>query len=133
MIHRSLSGRKPVGGTACLEQRFRLAERNSTPGRELRAAVATFVVMAHIIFVNPTVLGSVTDSVGERLTFSAVMTVTCLAAGCLCILMGWFANVPFALAPGMGLNAVVAYQLVGQLGLTWPQAMTVIFVEGLVI
>ena len=53
MIHRSLSGRKLVGGTAWLEQQFRLAERNSTPGRELRAAAATFVVLAYIISANP--------------------------------------------------------------------------------
>jgi AGZA family xanthine/uracil permease-like MFS transporter len=91
------------------------------------------MVMAYIIFANACILGTLTDSAGERLAFPAVLTVTCLSAGCLCILMGLFANVPFASAPGMGLNAVVTFQLVGQMKLTWPQAMTVIFVEGTLI
>jgi adenine/guanine/hypoxanthine permease len=95
--------------------------------------MATFMVMAYIIFVNGSVLGTLVDSAGERLAFPAVLTVTCLSTGCLCILMGLVANVPFALAPGMGLNAVVTFQLVGQLKLTWPQAMTVVFVEGTLI
>jgi AGZA family xanthine/uracil permease-like MFS transporter len=122
-----------MDGASWLERRFRLAERNSTPSTELRAAIATFVVMAYIIFVNPTILSGVTDIAGERLPFSAVMTVTCLSAGCLCILMGWLQMSLSPWRPGMGLNAVVAYQLVGQMKLTWPQAMTVIFVEGLII
>ena len=116
-----------------LERRFHLAQRNSSIAIEFRAAVATFMVMAYIIFVNGSVLGTLADSAGERLAFPAVLTVTCLSTGCLCILMGLLANVPFALAPGMGLNAVVTFQLVGQLKLTWPQAMTVVFVEGTLI
>jgi AGZA family xanthine/uracil permease-like MFS transporter len=116
-----------------LERRFRLSARHSSFAIEFRAAVATFMVMAYIIFANASILGTLTDSAGERLAFPAVLTVTCLSAGCLCILMGLFANVPFALAPGMGLNAVVTFQLVGQMKLTWPQAMTVIFVEGTLI
>ena len=91
------------------------------------------MVMAYIIFVNGSILGTLADSAGERLAFPAVVTVTCLSTGCLCILMGLLANVPFALAPGMGLNAVVTFQLVGQMKLTWPQAMTVVFVEGALI
>ena len=55
---------------------------------------------------------------------------TCLTAGLLSIAMGAFTNYPFALAPGMGLNAVVAFELVAGRGLTWPQAMTIVFFEG---
>ncbi|MEK7715675.1 MAG: NCS2 family permease, partial [candidate division NC10 bacterium] len=70
---------------------------------------------------------------GKGLPFAATLTVTCLTAGLLSIAMGLASNYPLALAPGMGLNAVVAFELVAGRGLTWPQAMTVVFLEGLVI
>jgi AGZA family xanthine/uracil permease-like MFS transporter len=93
------------------------------------------MVMAYIIFVNPIVLGygGVPGLEGKGLPFAATLTVTCLTAGLLSIAMGLASNYPFALAPGMGLNAVVAFELVAGRGLTWPQAMTVIVLEGLVI
>ncbi|MEW5979900.1 MAG: NCS2 family permease [Acidobacteriota bacterium] len=112
---------------------FRFHARGSSLAIELRAGLATFMVMAYIIFVNPSILGSVTDRAGESLSFPAVLTVSCLTAGTLSILMGILSNYPFAMAPGMGLNAVVAYQLVGQLELTWPEAMAVVFLEGAII
>src|SRR5205807_8631903 len=92
-------------------------------------------VMAYIIFVNPSVLGlvGVPGLECKGLPFAATLTATCLTAGVLAIAMGLASNYPFALAPGMGLNAVVAFELVASRGLTWPQAMTVIFVEGFVI
>ena len=116
-----------------LESGFRLSDNGTTPARELRAGLATFMVMAYIIFVNPTILGGVADSTGYVLPPAAILSVTCLVAGLLTILMGTYSNYPFALAPGMGLNAVVAFELVGQMGMTWVQAMTVVFVEGLII
>jgi AGZA family xanthine/uracil permease-like MFS transporter len=93
------------------------------------------MVMAYIIFVNPIILGyvGVPGLEGKGLPFAATLTVTCLTAGLLSILMGLATNYPLALAPGMGLNAVVAFELVAGRGLTWPQAMTVIFLEGLAI
>ena len=93
------------------------------------------MVMAYIIFVNPIILGfvGVPGLEGKGLPFAATLTVTCLTAGVLSIAMGLVSNYPFALAPGMGLNAVVAFDLVAGRGLTWPQAMTVVFLEGLVI
>src|SRR5215468_9092711 len=99
------------------------------------AGVTTFMVMAYIIFVNPIILGftGVPGLDGRGLPFAATLTVTCLAAGLLSIAMGLASNYPFALATGMGLNAVVAFELVASRGLTWPQAMTVVFLEGLVI
>jgi AGZA family xanthine/uracil permease-like MFS transporter len=93
------------------------------------------MVMAYIIFVNPLVLGysGVPGLEGKGLPFVPTLTVTCLTAGLLSIAMGLFSRYPFALAPGMGLNAVVAFDLVAGRGLTWPQAMTVVFLEGLAI
>ncbi len=102
---------------------------------EVRAGVATFMVMAYIVFVNPIILGfvGVPGLDGQGLPFAPTLTVTCLTAGLLSIAMGLASNDPFALAPGMGLNAVVAFELVAGRGLTWPQAMTVALVEGVVI
>jgi AGZA family xanthine/uracil permease-like MFS transporter len=114
---------------------FGLDGRETTVGTEVRAGVATFMVMAYIIFVNPIVLGfvGVPGLEGRGLPFAATLTVTCLTAGLLSIAMGLVTNYPFALAPGMGLNAVVAFELVASRGLTWPEAMTVVLLEGLVI
>jgi AGZA family xanthine/uracil permease-like MFS transporter len=93
------------------------------------------MVMAYIIFVNPIVLGysGVPGLEGKGLPFAATLTVTCLTAGVLSIVMGLASNYPLAMAPGMGLNAVVAFELVAGRGLTWPQAMTIVALEGLVI
>ena len=102
---------------------------------EVRAGVTTFMVMAYIIFVNPIILGyvGVPGLEGKGLPFAPTLTVTCLTAGVLSIAMGLFTRYPFAMAPGMGLNAVVAFELVAGRGLTWPQAMTIVFLEGVVI
>jgi AGZA family xanthine/uracil permease-like MFS transporter len=118
-----------------LERWFRLRERSTDVPTEVRAGVTTFMVMAYIIFVNPIVLGyvGVPGLDGKGLPFAPTLTVTCLTAGLLSIAMGWFTNYPLALAPGMGLNAVVAFELVAGRGLTWPQAMTIVFLEGVVI
>jgi AGZA family xanthine/uracil permease-like MFS transporter len=93
------------------------------------------MVMAYIIFVNPIILGfvGVPGLEGKGLPFAPTLTVTCLTAGLLSIAMGLATNYPFTLAPGMGLNAVVAFELVAGRGLTWPQAMTVVALEGAVI
>jgi AGZA family xanthine/uracil permease-like MFS transporter len=123
------------GAGGALARRFGLAARETTVAVELRAGLTTFMVMAYIIFVNPVVLGDVgvPGLEGKGLPFAATLTVTCLTAGLLTIVMGLTTNYPFALAPGMGLNAVVAFELVAARGLTWPQAMTVVLVEGVVI
>ena len=114
---------------------FRLRERGTTVATELRAGVTTFMVMAYIIFVNPAVLGfaGVPGLEGRGLPFAATLTATCLTAGVLSLAMGLFTNYPLALAPGMGINAAVAFELVLGRGLTWPQAMAVVFAEGVVI
>src|SRR5437016_8752495 len=109
--------------------------QRTTTATEVRAGATTFMVMAYIIFVNPLILGfgGVAGLEGKGLPFSPTLTVTCLTAGLLSIAMGIASNYPFALAPGMGLNAVVAFELVAGRGLTWPQAMTIVFLEGVVI
>ena len=114
---------------------FQLRARGTDVGTEVRAGLATFMVMAYIIFVNPIILGyvGVAGLDGKGLPFAPTLTVTCLTAGVLSIAMGLISNYPFALAPGMGLNAVVAFELVAGRGLTWPQAMTVVALEGAVI
>src|SRR5213596_2017083 len=120
---------------AFLERWFGFTERHTDLATEVRAGVTTFMVMAYIIFVNPIVLGysGVAGLEGKGLPFSPTLTVTCLTAGLLSIAMGLASNYPFALAPGMGLNAVVAFELVAGRGLTWPQAMTVVLLEGVAI
>ena len=114
---------------------FQIRQRGTDVGTEVRAGLTTFMVMAYIIFVNPIILGyvGVPGLDGKGLPFGPTLTVTCLTAGLLSIAMGVFTNYPFALAPGMGLNAVVAFELVAGRGLTWPQAMTIVFLEGAVI
>jgi adenine/guanine/hypoxanthine permease len=128
-----VSDRRPLPGL--LSHYFGFAARSTDLATEIRAGFTTFMVMAYIIFVNPIILGftGVPGLDGKGLPFAATLTVTCLAAGLLSIAMGLASNYPFALAAGMGLNAVVAFELVASRGLTWPQAMTVVFLEGFVI
>jgi AGZA family xanthine/uracil permease-like MFS transporter len=112
---------------------FKITERGSNVRTEVIAGLTTFMTMAYILFVNPAILGALPDRNGDTLAFPLVLTVTALAAGMNTLAMGLYARYPFALATGLGLNAVVAFQLVGALGLTWPEAMGVIVLEGLII
>jgi AGZA family xanthine/uracil permease-like MFS transporter len=116
-----------------LERYFKISERGSTVRTEVLAGLTTFMTMAYILFVNPSILGSLPDRDGTVLAFPLVLTVTALAAGINTLAMGLYANYPFAIAAGLGLNAVVAFQLVGGSQLTWPEAMGVIVLEGLII
>jgi len=118
-----------------LERCFGLARSGATVGSEVRGGLTTFMVMAYIIFVNPAVLGfaGVPALQGLGPPFAATQAATCLVAGVMTITMGLVANYPLALASGMGLNAVVAYQLVAGLKLPWQAAMGVVFLEGAVI
>ena len=109
-----------------LDRRFDLTARGSNPRTEILAGATTFFTMAYIILVNPSILGS------AGLPVAAVAIATCLAAGLASILMGFVANVPLALAPGMGLNAYFSYTVVQQLHVPWPVALGCVFVSGLV-
>ena len=113
-----------------LERLFKLRAWGTTVGTELLAGLTTFMVMAYIIFVNPTILTTTQPDGALR---AGITTAPCLVAGVMSIAMGLFTNRAFALAPGMGINAIVASQLVGAQGLTYGEAMGVIVVEGLVI
>ena len=116
-----------------LDGYFKITQRGSTVRGEVIAGVTTFMTMAYILFLNPIILGSVPDRAGTTLPAEALLTVTALAAGITSIAMGAFANYPFAIAAGLGLNAVVAFQLVGGNQLTWPEAMGVVVLEGIII
>lgn len=114
---------------------FKITESGSTVGTEVVAGFTTFMVMAYIIFVNPAILSfaGIQGLQGMGPSFAATLAGTCLVAGLLTIAMGLFTNYPFALAPGMGLNAVVAFQLIVGMKLPWEAAMGVIFLEGIAI
>jgi AGZA family xanthine/uracil permease-like MFS transporter len=116
-----------------LERYFGLAARGTDVKTEVVAGATTFMTMAYILFVNPAILGKVADPAGAKLAFPALLTSTALVAAAATLAMGLLANLPLALAAGMGLNSVVAFQLVAGMKLTWPQAMGVIVAEGLVI
>jgi AGZA family xanthine/uracil permease-like MFS transporter len=116
-----------------LDRYFSISERGSTVRTEIRAGIATFLTMAYILFVNPQVLGTVADPHGVHLGFAQVLTVTALVAGVMTIAMGVIGRYPFAIAAGLGINAFVAFSLVGADHLSWPDAMGVIVTEGLLI
>jgi len=108
-----------------LEKLFHLTENKTTPKTEVIGGITTFLTMAYIIFVNPLILSDAGMDSG------AVITATCLAAFLGTILVGLWANVPFAMAPGMGLNAFFTYTLVMGQGLSWQTALGVVFISGI--
>lgn len=110
-----------------MDQFFKLSERGSDVGTEARAGLTTFLAMAYIIAVNPSLL------VAAGIPMSAAVTATCLGAGVMTILMGLFSNRPLACASGMGVNAVVAFTLTQLAGGDWHAANAVIFIEGVAI
>lgn len=93
---------------------------------EIMAGITTFLTMAYIIAVNPNILSAAGMPAG------ALVTSTCLSAAMACILMGLFANLPFALASGMGLNAFFAFSVVIGMGISWEMALTAVFIEGII-
>lgn len=103
-----------------------LSNKNVDLKKEMLAGLTTFLTMAYIIAVNPGILSATGMPAG------ALVTATCLSAAIACILMGMFANLPFALASGMGLNAYFAYTVVGQMGISWQVALSAIFIEGII-
>ena len=118
-----------AGSNNALERFFKFKQWDTSLKRDTLAGLATFMVMAYIIFVNPNILGLG----GEGLPFAAALTSTCLVAGVMTILMGLVTNRAYAIAPGMGLNAVVAFSLVLGQGLSFESAMGLIVLEGLAI
>ena len=108
-----------------LERLFKLRENNTTVRTEVFAGFTTFMTMAYIIFVNPSIL------VLAGMDFGAVLVATCLSAALATIAMGFMSNYPFALAPGMGLNAFFTYTVVKGAGLSYQAALAAVFISGL--
>jgi adenine/guanine/hypoxanthine permease len=122
-----------------IERLFRVSERGSTIARELRGGLVTFVTMAYIVVLNPLILGSAAssgpgakpDALGNVLAVPQVAAVTALVAGVMTLLFGLIVNYPFAIATGLGINALVAFTLAPLM--SWPEAMGLVVVNGLVV
>ncbi len=122
-----------------LDRYFKISERGSTPGREVRGGIVTFFTMAYIVVLNPLIIGSFAaddagahkDVLGNILPVPQVAAVTALVAGVLTIIMGLVANYPFAIATGLGINSLIAVTFASQM--SWPEAMGLVVIEGLVI
>ena len=109
-----------------MDKYFKLSENGTSVGKEVVAGITTFVTMAYIIFVNPSILSLAGMDAG------AVMVATCLASFLGTILIGLLSNYPFAQAPGMGLNAFFAFTICGTLGYSWQAGLAAVFVSGII-
>ena len=114
----------PAARPGFLERTFRLAEHGTSVRTEVLAGLTTFLTMAYIVFINPSILG---DAGMPR---GAVFVATCLVAALGSMIMALWANYPIALAPGMGLNAYFTYVVVQQLGFSWQAALGAVFISG---
>ena len=120
-----------------LDSLFKISERGSTVGREVRGGLVTFFTMAYIVALNPLILGFVKDGEGKFLgggdapNLPLIAAATALIAGVLTILMGLVGNFPLAIATGLGLNSFVAYGIATKM--TWADAMGLVVLEGLII
>lgn len=109
-----------------MEKLFKLKENNTNVRTEVVAGITTFMTMAYILAVNPSILSA------SGMDANAILVATALASALGCLFMAVFANYPFALAPGLGLNAYFAYTVCGNMGYSWQFALFAVFVEGLV-
>jgi AGZA family xanthine/uracil permease-like MFS transporter len=109
-----------------MERLFRLSERGTNVQTEVRAGIATFLTMAYIIVVNPGVLSN------AGIPFAGVLFATVLVSAVSSVLMGVVANLPFALAPGMGINAFFTFSLVLGMGIEWQTALGAVFISGII-
>jgi AGZA family xanthine/uracil permease-like MFS transporter len=107
-----------------LDRTFKLGERGTSVQTEVLAGATTFLTMAYIVLVNPSILGT------TGMPAAGIAAATCLAAGVGCLLMGFLANYPIALAPGMGLNAYFAFTVVQGMGVPWQTALGLVFISG---
>ncbi|RZK94709.1 MAG: NCS2 family permease [Rhodococcus sp. (in: high G+C Gram-positive bacteria)] len=128
-----------MGAPKLLDNYFKITERGSTVGTEIRGGLVTFVAMAYIVVLNPLILGSFsaadavakTDVLGNILPVNEVAAVTALVAGLMSILFGIVANYPFAIAAGLGINSLLAVTIAPQV--TWPEAMGLVVIDGVII
>ena len=107
-----------------LEKVFKLESHDTTAMKELMAGITTFITMAYIIFVNPQMMSA------SGMDQGASFVGTCLAAALACFIMGFYANWPVGLAPGMGLNAFFTYNVVNEMGYSWEVALGAVFLAG---
>lgn len=129
----------PPGRGGLLERLFDISARGSTPARELRGGLVTFVTMSYIVVLNPLILGSFTadgpgakrDVLGAVLPVPQVAAVTALVAGVMTLLFGLVANYPFAIATGLGINTLLAVSIAPKV--SWPEAMGLVVVDGVII
>ena len=108
-----------------LDNAFKLNVNGTNIKKEVLAGFTTFITMSYIIFVNPQIMSS------TGMDFGAVFVGTCLAASIACFIMGFIANWPVGLAPGMGLNAFFTYSVVGEMGYSWETALGAVFLSGI--
>jgi len=108
-----------------LDNLFKLNLNSTNIKKEILAGFTTFITMSYIIFVNPQIMST------TGMDFGAVFVGTCLAASIACFIMGFIANWPVGLAPGMGLNAFFTYSVVGEMGYSWETALGAVFLSGI--
>ena len=108
-----------------MKKLFHLKEHGTSVPTEIRAGLTTFFAMAYIIFVNPVFLSA------TGMDVDGAMIATCLGAAIGCLMTALLSNKPFAMAPGMGMNAFFAYTLCLGYGYTWQQALALVFLSGL--
>ena len=109
-----------------LEKVFHLSENNTNVKTELLAGLTSFMTMAYILAVNPNIFGCAGMDQGSVFTATAISA--CIGS----LLMAFFSNCPFVLAPGMGINAFFAFTLVAQMGYPWQMGLAAVFVEGII-
>jgi AGZA family xanthine/uracil permease-like MFS transporter len=125
--------------TGFIDSYFKISDRGSTLGREVRGGLVTFFTMAYIVVLNPLIIGTVKDGDGQfvgggtdpGIAIAKIAVATALVAGVMTILMGVVANFPLALATGLGLNAFIAFSVASKM--TWADAMGLVVLEGLII
>jgi adenine/guanine/hypoxanthine permease len=115
---------EPIAGHGAVDRYFSLSGRGSTWRREIFAGVSTFLALSYIVIVNPAILGQ------GGIPHAAAFFATAAVGGLATIAMGLWARLPFAVAPGMEINAMIAFSVVGTLAYTWPQALGMVFWSG---
>ncbi|MBC9954315.1 NCS2 family permease [Leucobacter sp. cx-42] len=128
MAQASAQQTEPKGA---LDRFFKISERGSTIGTEVRGGLVTFVTMAYIVILNPIILSGKPDVAGNMLDFGQVSAVTALTAGVMTILFGLVSRLPFGFAAGLGINAFLAFSVVQEV--TWPEAMAIVVINGVLI
>ncbi|OBC06272.1 MFS transporter [Gordonia sp. 852002-50395_SCH5434458] len=128
---------QPARRFGAVDRFFKVSERGSTLSREMRGGLVTFFTMAYIVVLNPIIIGGIpgesknADVLGNVLPIAQVAAVTALVAGVMSIIFGLVANYPFAIATGLGINSLLAVTIVPEV--TWPEAMGLVVVDGIII